>query len=182
MSLLLALLACAASPKPADTAADTGESDPSDSAGTDTAPDTGGDTGRDTGGDTGGAPVYTGGAGDATVATETTRVAGADVTWYRPTRGGPLPVVLLANKCDLPNHQGPNKEQLDAFCKEHGFVRWYETSAKENINIEESVKGLVSSILEHSDALGAQKETKEGKGVSMSLAGEAPKKKEGGCC
>lgn len=99
----------------------------------------------------------------------------------RLPNNAPLPVVLLANKCDLPNH-AVNKEQLDAFCKEHGFVRWYETSAKENINIEESVKGLVSSILEHSDALGAQKETKEGKGVSMSLAGEAPKKKEGGCC
>lgn len=101
----------------------------------------------------------------------------------RLPNNAPLPVVLLANKCDLPDHQGPNKEQLDAFCKEHGFVRWYETSAKENINIEESVKGLVSSILEHSDALGAQKDAKKEKegGVSMSLAGEAPKK-EGGCC
>jgi Ras-related protein Rab-32 len=94
----------------------------------------------------------------------------------------PLPVVLLANKCDLPPPHAVKKEELDAFCKEHGFVKWYETSAKENINIEESVKGLVSSILEHSDALGAQKEAKKDeKGVSMSLAGEAPKK-EGGCC
>jgi Ras-related protein Rab-32 len=68
--------------------------------------------------------------------------------------GSQLPVVLLANKCDLPDTR-VNKEELDAFCKEHGFVGWFETSAKTNHNIEESVKGLVSNILSQPDAVEA---------------------------
>lgn len=41
-------------------------------------------------------------------------------------------------------------EQMDAYCKEKGFIGWFETSAKENINIDESAKfllGKVSDIL-----------------------------------
>ena len=70
--------------------------------------------------------------------------------------GSPLPVVLLANKCDLPDTR-VNKEELDSFCKEHGFVGWYETSAKSNHNVEEGVKGLVSNILSHPDAFEAHR-------------------------
>lgn len=68
--------------------------------------------------------------------------------------GKPLPVVLLANKCDLPEARVA-REQLDGFCKEHGFIGWYETSAKTNHNIEESIRGLVSSILSHPGACAA---------------------------
>jgi len=62
--------------------------------------------------------------------------------------GKPLPVVLLANKCDLPD-TAVQRDMLNAFCKEHGFIGWFETSAKTNHNIEESVRGLVASILSH---------------------------------
>ncbi|KAK2957141.1 putative GTP-binding protein ypt3 [Blattamonas nauphoetae] len=59
----------------------------------------------------------------------------------------PIPVVLLANKCDMV--QGSlNPSQLDAFCRENGFVKWFETSAKDNINVEESATYLVKKILE----------------------------------
>ncbi|XP_054555566.1 ras-related protein Rab-38 isoform X3 [Talpa occidentalis] len=45
--------------------------------------------------------------------------------------GKPVSVVLLANKCD----QGKdvlmnNGLKMDQFCREHGFVGWFETSAK----------------------------------------------------
>jgi GTPase SAR1 family protein len=103
--------------------------------------------------------------------------------------GKPLPVVLLANKCDLPN-PAVNKDQLDAFCKEHGFVCWFETSAKDNKNIEEAVKGLVANILSHPDALQAQTEQKKVEeaakaagGTTLSLGGkEEAKASSGGCC
>ena len=95
-------------------------------------------------------------------------------------------MVLLANKCDLPD-QTVDKSQLDAFCKEHGFVAWFETSAKENKNIEDAVKGLVANILSHPDALQAQKDLKvenegaKAKGNTLSLDDKKPAKSSG-CC
>uniref|UniRef100_A0A669EKC7 Ras-related protein Rab n=1 Tax=Oreochromis niloticus TaxID=8128 RepID=A0A669EKC7_ORENI len=41
--------------------------------------------------------------------------------------GRPVPAVLLANKSDQLVSQQP---KLDAFCRENGFVGWFETSAK----------------------------------------------------
>ncbi|XP_053561048.1 ras-related protein Rab-38 [Bombina bombina] len=64
------------------------------------------------------------------------------------SNGSPVSAVLLANKCD----QGKdglqnNGTKMDQFCKEHGFVGWYETSAKENINIDEASRCLVKHII-----------------------------------
>ncbi|KAM3586322.1 hypothetical protein VKS41_002845 [Umbelopsis sp. WA50703] len=64
--------------------------------------------------------------------------------------GGHIPVVLLANKSDLINEghgQHVNASEMDAFCNENGFVKWFETSAKDNTNIDEAARHLVSSIL-----------------------------------
>jgi len=57
-----------------------------------------------------------------------------------------LPVVLLGNKCDLPHET--DKAMLKSFCEKHGFINWFETSAKENTNIEEAVLALVKAISE----------------------------------
>lgn len=50
--------------------------------------------------------------------------------------------MLLANKIDLVNKDddssdgyGKTPEQMDQFCKDHGFITWFETSAKENTNV-----------------------------------------------
>ncbi|NXS63001.1 RAB32 protein, partial [Brachypteracias leptosomus] len=60
--------------------------------------------------------------------------------------GNPIPAVLLANKCDQKDgSQSPS--QMDQFCKEGGFVGWFETSAKDNINIDEAARFLVENIL-----------------------------------
>ncbi|MGH0146191.1 UNVERIFIED_CONTAM: hypothetical protein FKN15_007929 [Acipenser sinensis] len=62
--------------------------------------------------------------------------------------GGPIPVVLLANKCDKKKDgNGDNSSNMDQFCKESGFLGWFETSAKDNINVEEAARFLVESIL-----------------------------------
>jgi Ras-related protein Rab-32 len=63
--------------------------------------------------------------------------------------GSPIPCILLANKCDQPK-QGlcAMPAKMDEFCKENGFVTWFETSAKENTNIDESAKALVSKVRE----------------------------------
>ncbi|CAG9814776.1 unnamed protein product [Phaedon cochleariae] len=67
--------------------------------------------------------------------------------------GSNIPCVLLANKCDQPK-EGivTNPEKMDEYCKESGFHAWYETSAKDNINIDEAARSLVEKILAY-DAL-----------------------------
>ncbi|XP_014096902.3 uncharacterized protein Rab32 isoform X1 [Bactrocera oleae] len=62
--------------------------------------------------------------------------------------GSPIPCILLANKCDQ-EKQGivTSPEKMDEYVRENGFAGWYETSAKENINIDEAARALVNKIL-----------------------------------
>jgi len=67
----------------------------------------------------------------------------------------PLPVVLLANKCDLLTSADSwsvpvAKKDMDAYCKEHGFLGWFETSAKEEkffSNTNTAFKALVDQTI-----------------------------------
>ncbi|XP_011311316.1 ras-related protein Rab-44 isoform X1 [Fopius arisanus] len=64
--------------------------------------------------------------------------------------GSPIPCVLLANKCDQQKEGLVNSPgKMDDYCKEKGFAGWFETSAKENINIEEAARFLVNKILQN---------------------------------
>src|SRR3989338_7002184 len=60
-----------------------------------------------------------------------------------------IPCVLLANKCDLPSAVSKSKEEMDQYCQENGFINWYETSAKDDKNINEAANFLVKKILEN---------------------------------
>lgn len=44
--------------------------------------------------------------------------------------GRPVPAVLLANKCDMTGRDRDLALSLDSFCKDNGFIGWFETSAK----------------------------------------------------
>ena len=35
---------------------------------------------------------------------------------------------------------------MDEYCKDKGFINWFETSAKDNINIDEAARFLVTSV------------------------------------
>uniref|UniRef100_A0A8C6XVX7 Ras-related protein Rab n=1 Tax=Naja naja TaxID=35670 RepID=A0A8C6XVX7_NAJNA len=62
--------------------------------------------------------------------------------------GQVVPTVLLANKCDQGQELLVNNGfKMDQFCKDNGFVGWFETSAKDNINIEEASRCLVKHII-----------------------------------
>ncbi|XP_053160699.1 ras-related protein Rab-38 isoform X3 [Hemicordylus capensis] len=62
--------------------------------------------------------------------------------------GKPVPTVLLANKCDQGKEVLVNNGfKMEQFCQENGFVGWFETSAKENINIDEASRCLVKHII-----------------------------------
>ncbi|XP_033331642.2 ras-related protein Rab-38 isoform X1 [Megalopta genalis] len=60
--------------------------------------------------------------------------------------GGNIPVVLLANKCDIPYPVVPI-EQIAKFCKENNIGAWYVTSAKENTNVDVAMRYLVENVL-----------------------------------
>ncbi|XP_013149624.1 PREDICTED: ras-related protein Rab-32 isoform X1 [Papilio polytes] len=62
--------------------------------------------------------------------------------------GTPIPCILLANKCDQQKEGIVNSSaKMEEYCREKGFAGWFETSAKENINIEEAARSLVNKIL-----------------------------------
>ncbi|KAL0484662.1 Ras-related protein Rab [Acrasis kona] len=61
----------------------------------------------------------------------------------------PIPCVLLANKSDMSPAVDIKNETMNNYCAENGFVGWFETSAKENKNIEEAARFLVDKILEN---------------------------------
>ena len=64
--------------------------------------------------------------------------------------GRTIPCVLLVNKVDLleGGKCGKSKDEMDAFCREHGFVGWFETSAKQDMNVGTSFQALVDHVLE----------------------------------
>jgi len=69
------------------------------------------------------------------------------------TDNKPIPVVLLANKVDLVKTgggvtYGKNAQEMDQYVQENGFVGWFETSAKDNVNIDEAVKCLLTPLME----------------------------------
>ena len=120
--------------------------------------------------------------------------------------GNPVPCVLLANKvliffiiwcvitflnnfnpkisiskCDL-NKEGlaNNQAHMDEFCKEKGFIGWYETSAKENINVEQASKFLVSKIIEKENTIKKLEEQQENDKLQLTNTLVPPPKSK--CC
>mmetsp|Transcript_33286 Transcript_33286/g.106261 ORF Transcript_33286/g.106261 Transcript_33286/m.106261 type:complete len:186 (+) Transcript_33286:102-659(+) len=56
-----------------------------------------------------------------------------------------LPVLLVGNKQDMESAQ-PDELSLDAFCAEHHFTTWFDTSAKTGRDVHEAVLRLVADI------------------------------------
>jgi small GTP-binding protein len=94
-----------------------------------------------------------------------------------PGTDQPIPVVLLANKIDLVGTDGwgKTKADLDQFCEEHGFVTWFETSAKDDVAIDIAANKLVATILEKVTVT-----ADEGDSDAMKLQ-EQPKKQDDEC-
>ncbi|XP_050343527.1 uncharacterized protein LOC126769029 isoform X1 [Nymphalis io] len=80
--------------------------------------------------------------------------------------GSPIPCILLANKCDQQKEGIVNSPaKMDEYCREKGFAGWFETSAKENINIEDAARSLVNKILLNDKLL--QSSDKDGEGFAL---------------
>ncbi|XP_062521005.1 ras-related protein Rab-32-like [Corticium candelabrum] len=92
--------------------------------------------------------------------------------------GKPVPCILLANKCDQAK-EGlvNNKHQMDEYCQDKGFLKWFETSAKDNINIDEAANCLVSKILENNDSNEWDRDSDV-----VDPTETLPQKQRSGCC
>ena len=62
-------------------------------------------------------------------------------------KGENFPIVLVGNKCDLEGKREISKEEGEKEAKNNGFP-FFETSCKENINIEKAVKAIINIISE----------------------------------
>eukprot|EP00033_Pygsuia_biforma_P000227 GCRY01000285.1.p1 GENE.GCRY01000285.1~~GCRY01000285.1.p1 ORF type:complete len:212 (-),score=30.42 GCRY01000285.1:280-915(-) len=89
----------------------------------------------------------------------------------------PIPVVLLANKCDLLEKSERAPAELDKFCEEHGFCGWFDTSAREDTNINEAGRLLVQKILE----VDVKQPVPDPNVVTISRKNDKKKKEQGGC-
>ncbi|KAI9317380.1 P-loop containing nucleoside triphosphate hydrolase protein [Dichotomocladium elegans] len=79
----------------------------------------------------------------------------AKVTLPEAWGGGRIPVVLLANKSDLVSEghgQHVNHAEMDELCEKHGFIKWFETSAKDNTNIDDAARYLIKAVLDIEEA------------------------------
>uniref|UniRef100_A0A2K6JRR8 small monomeric GTPase n=2 Tax=Rhinopithecus TaxID=542827 RepID=A0A2K6JRR8_RHIBE len=54
--------------------------------------------------------------------------------------------LLLGNKCDMEAKRKVQKEQADKLAREHG-IRFFETSAKSSMNVDEAFSSLARDIL-----------------------------------
>ena len=66
-----------------------------------------------------------------------------------------LPTALLANKADpssMDNIHVNDQLTMNDFCKENGYIGWFETSAKYDINIEMAMMHLIETML-HTEAV-----------------------------
>ncbi len=68
-----------------------------------------------------------------------------------------MPVLLLANKCDLPNVRVA-RNKYSAYVRDNGLLAWFETSAKDSVNVSLAVRRLVEYILETDDSVKIAKE------------------------
>eukprot|EP00003_Mantamonas_plastica_P012954 TRINITY_DN2293_c1_g1_i1.p1 TRINITY_DN2293_c1_g1~~TRINITY_DN2293_c1_g1_i1.p1 ORF type:complete len:134 (+),score=46.71 TRINITY_DN2293_c1_g1_i1:310-711(+) len=80
--------------------------------------------------------------------------------------------VVLANKCDRADAQ-LDREKLDQFCIDNRFEAWFETSAQDDLNIDQAFDCLVDRVLE----VAADNQNQPPNTVPL----EAEKKEEGAC-
>ncbi|KAF9132990.1 rab32, member RAS oncoprotein [Mortierella sp. 14UC] len=92
--------------------------------------------------------------------------------------GQPIPVVLLANKMDLQDEAsvGLDGEEMERFCEDNGFLRWFGTSAKDNSNIDDAARFLLEEIMQR-EAEHAHQQAHDADRIQLTQ----PRPKEG-CC
>ena len=63
------------------------------------------------------------------------------------SEGDKFPFILLGNKSDLGNMQ-VTQEEINSYCSEHNNMPFFMTSAKDNINLEQTFKKTIDLAYE----------------------------------
>ena len=58
-----------------------------------------------------------------------------------------FPFVVLGNKIDLENQRSVSQKRALAWCTSKGNIPYFETSAKENINVEQAFQTIARNAL-----------------------------------
>lgn len=96
--------------------------------------------------------------------------------------GSPVPAILLANKSDMKKEgTAANPKMLDNFCAEIGFSGWYYTSAKDNLNVEESARFLISKILQSRKAFEGEEDEMNERDQVLTLHHQSSDRTDSGC-
>jgi small GTP-binding protein len=100
----------------------------------------------------------------------------------RTANGDPVPTLLIGNKIDLLTRRGDWEQtriEIEQFTQANGFLHFFETSAKDGTNLEESIMVLVDHILKNGiESEGVRSE----KGVNIGAAGARTGGGGSGCC
>lgn len=124
------------------------------------------------------APMYYRGASAALVIFDITNINTFDraIRWIDELKKNHISLItLVGNKCDILNNNF-NSEDAVSYAKDHNLI-YYETSAKENINIEEVFINIAKLL--HENWL-KQKQIDEGDNNSIKL--NKKKNFKNGCC
>lgn len=82
--------------------------------------------------------------------------------------------MILGNKCDMDDRRVVSKERGEQIAREHG-IRFLETSAKTNVNIEQAFFYLAEDILK-------KQLTKANEDTSQNIHVNNTQEKKSGCC
>ena len=88
------------------------------------------------------------------------------MTKSEPKEPHTLPFLILGNKCDVEEgYRKVTQKEAEDFCNEENMI-FFETSAKDNLNIEEAFKAVVLKIIARQEGLNSKilGETNEKKG------------------
>ena len=98
----------------------------------------------------------------------------ADLDKHLKYDDGNFPVMLIGNKSDIADDIPEAK--MKKYAKENGYVDFYATSAKENVNVTEAIHALVDSILNDLDKV------RDDDSDTVNVNQNEPKSNESGCC
>jgi len=93
-----------------------------------------------------------------------------------PSNQDQFPFVVLGNKADLAKKRAVSTQKAQAWCQQKGDIPYFETSAKDSINVEQAFFTIAKNAL-------AQEATKQTIEIpSLNLKPEEKKEDNGNCC